>query len=139
MNTRFTTALVLLILAAPLAAEAQEAGKVYRIGLLGTASRETMAPYFKAFEDGLRELGYVEGRNMAIEHRYADLKEERYPDLAAELVRLPVDVVVAGVPSAIRAAKQATTTIPIVMVLPMDPVGAGFITSLRRPGGNSPG
>jgi putative ABC transport system substrate-binding protein len=76
---------------------------------------------------------------MAIEHRYADLKEERYPDLAAELVRLPVDVVVAGVPSAIRAAKQATTTIPIVMVLPMDPVGAGFITSLRRPGGNSPG
>jgi putative ABC transport system substrate-binding protein len=127
------------LLAAPLAAQAQQAGKVYRIGLLGTASRETMAPYFKAFEEGLRELGYVEGRNMAIERRYADLKEERYPDLAAELVRLPVDVMVAGAPPAIRSAKQATTTIPIVMVVPTDPVGDGFITSLRRPGGNITG
>jgi hypothetical protein len=73
-------------------------GRAYRIGFLGTASREPMAPYFKAFEEGLRDLGYLEGRNIAIEQRYADLDLKRYPALAAELVRLPVDVIVVGAP-----------------------------------------
>ncbi len=123
----------------PRSARGQQPERVYRIGFLGTASREPMAPFFTAFADGLRELGYVEGRNVVIEHRYADLDLERYPALAADLVRIPVDVIVVGAPPGIRAARQATRTIPIVMVVPADPVGAGFVASLRRPGGNVTG
>jgi putative ABC transport system substrate-binding protein len=127
------------LLAAPLAAEAQQAGKVYRIGLLQIETREVLVPYLKAFEEGLRELGYVEGRDFVREYRFADRQRERLPDLAAELVRLKVDVIVTGLDPGTMAARQATTTIPIVMVLGTDPVGLGLIASVRRPGGNVTG
>jgi putative ABC transport system substrate-binding protein len=120
-------------------AEAQPAAKVYRIGVLSPLSAENMAPLLRALTDGLRELGYVEGRNIVFERRYADGKLERLPDLAAELVRLRVDVIVAGTNANIAAAKRATTTIPIVMASAADPVSAGFIASLARPGGNITG
>jgi putative ABC transport system substrate-binding protein len=127
------------LLFAPPAADAQPAGKVYRIGTLNTPEREIAAPYISALEGGLRELGYVEGRGIVFEHRYADLKPERFPELAAELVRLKVDVIVAPVTTAALAAKQATRTIPIVIVLGLDPVSAGLIASFPRPGGNVTG
>ena len=123
----------------PLAAGAQQAGKVYRIGTLTTSGREVAAPYISALEGGLRELGYVEGRSIAFEHRYADLKPERFPELAAELVRLKVDVIVVATDKAALAAKQATRTIPIVMVLATDPVSVGLVASFPRPGGNVTG
>jgi len=128
-----------VLLAAPLATEAQQAGKVYRIGLLQIQTRERLVPYLKAFEEGLRELGYVEGRDFVREYRFADQQRERLPDLAAELVRLKVDVIVTGTDPGTMAARQATTTIPIVMALGVDPVGAGLIARLRRPGGNVTG
>jgi putative tryptophan/tyrosine transport system substrate-binding protein len=103
-----------VLLAAPLAAEAQQAGKVYRIGLLQIQTRERLVPYLKAFEEGLRELGYLEGRDFVREYRFADGQRERLPDLAAELVRLKVDVIVTGGDLGTMAARQATTTIPIV-------------------------
>jgi putative ABC transport system substrate-binding protein len=87
----------------------------------------------------LRDLGYIEGHNLVIEYRWAEGREERLPDLAAELVRLPVDVLVAASAPAARAAQHATTTIPIVMVTRTDPVRAGFVSSLAQPGGNLPG
>jgi len=125
-----------VLLATPLAAEAQQAGKVYRIGGLLIETSERSLPFMKAFEGGLRELGYVEGRDFVRAYRFADRQRERLPDLAAELVRLKVDVIVAGVDSAVVAAKEATTTIPIVMVIGRDP---GLIASVRRPGGNVTG
>jgi putative ABC transport system substrate-binding protein len=128
-----------VLLAAPLAAEAQPAGKVYRIGHLQIEVRQRVAYLVKAFEEGLRELGYVEGRNVVSEYRFADRQRERLSDLAAELVRLKVDVIVTGSNPGTMAAKQATTTIPIVMVVGQDPVGAGLIASVRRPGGNVTG
>jgi putative ABC transport system substrate-binding protein len=128
-----------VLLAVPLAAEAQQAGKVYRIGLLQIETREVLVPYLKAFEEGLRELGYVEGRDFVREYRFADRQRERLPDLAAELVRLKVDVIVTGSDPGTMAARQATTTIPIVMVQGADPVGLGLIASVRRPGGNVTG
>ena len=91
----------------------------------------------EAFRQGLRELGYVEGQNLVIEYRYAEGRDERLPDFAAELVRLKVDVIVAGGAAAIRAAQHATRTIPIVMAGNADPVAQGFVTSLARPGGTS--
>ena len=143
--TRRTMALLitftLAILVAPLAADAQPAGNVYRIGLLAghsQAPREKHA--YDAFQQGLRELGYVEGKNVILEYRYAEGHVDRLPELAAELVRLPVDVIVATSYPMVRAAKQATTTIPIVMggVGP-DPVEVGLVDSLARPGGNVTG
>ena len=127
------------LLAAPLAAEAQQTGKVYRIGHLSLMSGDAMAPYVGALEQGLRDLGYVNGRNIIIEHRSADGRAERFPELAADLVRLKADVIVTGMDSGVVALKQATTTIPIVMIYGVDPVGQGFIHDLRRPGGNVTG
>jgi putative ABC transport system substrate-binding protein len=123
------------ILAAPLAAEAQTAEKVYRIGMLGSSSSD---PLVEAFKQGLRELGYVEGRNIMVEYRSAEGRPDRLPDLAADLVRLKVDVIVASSQGAV-AAKQATTTIPIVMPIITDPVRLGLVASLANPGGNATG
>jgi putative ABC transport system substrate-binding protein len=125
---------------ASLAAEAQQPTKVYRIGLL-SPTFHLFAPNARveAFRQGLRELGYVEGQNLVIESRYAEGRAERLPDLAAELVRLQVEVIVAGGSQAIRAAQHATRTIPIVMAGTSDAVAQGFIASLARPGGNITG
>jgi len=126
------------ILLAPLAADAQQAGKVYRIGFLGS-SASAGAHLVDALRQGLRERGWVEGQNLVIESRSAEGKLERWPDLAADLIRLKVDVIVSSLSPAIRAAKQQTSTIPIVMAGVNDPVGAGFVASLARPGGNVTG
>jgi putative ABC transport system substrate-binding protein len=133
--------------AMPLAAKAQQAGKVYRIGYLSPSSpsdpERLASPFgergFAAFRQGLRELGYVEGQNIAIENRWAEGRFERLPDLAAELVGLKVDVIVSVVTQASLAAKHATRTIPIVMVAAGDPLGSGLVASLARPGGNVTG
>ena len=117
----------------------QPAARVYRIGFLTAGSAEQTAPLFRALDEGLRDLGYIEGRNIAFERRHADGRMERLPDLAAELVRLRVDVIVSGSNPITAAAKRATTTIPIVMIGVLDPVGSGFVASLARPGGNITG
>jgi len=129
------------LLAAPLAAGAQPAGKVYRIGYISTSPPNTpeSSRLHEAFRQGLRERGWVEGRNAVIEWRFAEGRMERFPDLAADLVRLKVDLIVTTGGPAARAAKQATTTIPIVAVAVSDPVGQGFVASLARPGGNVTG
>ena len=127
------------ILAAPLAAEAQQAGKVYRIGYLSTPTRESVARGVDAFLRKLRELGWIDGKNLIIEYRWAEGNVERLPDLAADLVRRKVDVIVAPAGSAALAAKTATTTIPIVMIFPSDPVETGLVASLSRPGANITG
>ena len=127
------------MLAAPLAAEAQQGGKVYRIAFLGTGSRSTQAYRVDALRVGLRDLGYVEGKNIVIEYRYAAGKYDRLPDLAAELVSLKVDVIVTGGTQSTQAAMKATTTIPIVMVGTGDPLRSGLVASLARPGGNVTG
>jgi len=139
--------LLISILTPPLAAEAQQAGKVHRIGFLSPSSRsdpERLASPFgerglAAFRQGLRDLGYVEGQNIAIEYRWAEGRFERLPDLAAELVRLKVDVIVSVVTQATLAAKNATGTIPIVLVAAGDPLGSGLVANLARPGGNVTG
>jgi putative ABC transport system substrate-binding protein len=132
--------LVALTLAPFHLAEAQQTGKVPRIGFLLAPSRSAVSESVDAFQQRLRELGYIEGQNIVIEYRYADGKLERIADLAGELVRLKVDVIVAaGGPQAISPAKNATSTIPIVMTGTSDPVGSGFIASLARPGGNITG
>ena len=128
------------LLAAPLAAEAQHAGKVWRIGCLcPPRSVPDNRSFIQAFEQGLRELGYVDGQNIIIEYRSENGKDEQLPRLAAELVRLRVDVLVASLPQRTAAAKKATTTIPIVMVNVGDPVEIGLVASLARPGGNVTG
>src|SRR5207244_10733953 len=119
--------------------EAQQAKKVWRIGFLAATSPSVEAARIEAFRQGLRELGYVEGKNIVIEWRWAEGKFDRLPDLAAELVRLDVDVIVTGGSTSTGAAKQVTTTIPIVMAQVNDPVGAGLVASLARPGGNLTG
>jgi putative tryptophan/tyrosine transport system substrate-binding protein len=127
---------VVVLLALAAIAEAQQPKKVPRIGFLsGTSSN----PRREAFSQGLRELGYVEGKNVLIEWRYAEEKFNRLPELAAELVRLKVDVIVTGGPNSTRPAKKATATIPIVMAFDSDPVGSGFVASLAHPGGNITG
>jgi putative ABC transport system substrate-binding protein len=142
MNRRtFLSALSGSLLSAPLAAEAQPAGKVPRVGFLAasSASDAANARWIEAFRQGLRDLGYVEGRNIVIEYRYAGEKYERLPALAAELVRLKVDVIVShGTPGPL-AAKHATSVIPIVMTSAGDPVASGLVSSLARPGGNVTG
>ena len=122
---------------APGAAQGQPAGKVWRIGYLSQASVPN--DFFRAFVEGLRALGYVEGRNIYIEYRYSGENTERLPDLAKELVQLKVDVIVTQSSLPVAAAKGATSTIPIVMTAPNDPVGNGLVASLARPGGNATG
>jgi putative ABC transport system substrate-binding protein len=139
--TRVLSMVILIVaaLAAPLTAETQQAGKVYRVGHVMSGTRDQNAVTLRALEDGLRGLGYVEGQNLRFENRFADGQIERLPALMAELVQLNVDAIVAGSNQTVALAKRATTTIPIVMTLPADPVGAGFVTSLARPGGNITG
>ena len=135
--TRLAVVAAVLLLAGPVAAEAQQAAKVYRIGFVSPASPNIETS--QAFRQGIRELGYVEGRNVIIEARYAEAQSERLPDLVAEVLRLKVDVlVVASTPGAL-AAKSATTTVPIVFAGIIDPVGLGIVASLARPGGNITG
>ncbi len=119
--------------------EAQQPKKVPRIGFLTTVSPSALSARTEAFRRGLRELGYVEGKNIVIEWRYAEGKLDRLSELAAELVRLKVDVIVSAGPPPTRSAKEATSTIPIVMGFDHDPVGSGFVASLARPGGNITG
>ena len=126
-----------MLFALRVAAEAQQQGKVYRIGYLGAGSPKDYV--IEGFRQGLRELNYVEGKNIAIEPRFVGGKLDRLSDLAAEFVRLKVDVIVTGGPTATRAAKGASNTIPIVMMAVGDPVGAGLVASLARPGGNITG
>src|SRR6266446_2346403 len=122
----------------PLAARAQEPSKMYRIAMFGAGS--ALSPkHWSILADGLRELGWIDGRNIAFEQRYADNEIERLPELARELVRLDVDVIVAFGTLAPFAAKAATATIPIVMASAGDPVGSGLVASLARPGGNITG
>jgi ABC-type uncharacterized transport system substrate-binding protein len=135
----FISGMTLSLLAAPLAAEAQPVGKVPRIGVIVTATRPETEHLIKALSEGLRELGYVEGRNVMLELRFAEGRQERLPGLVAELVQLKVDVLVTGSNPVIAAVKQATATIPVVMAVSRDPVGAKFIPSLARPGGNITG
>ena len=120
-------------------AEAQQAKKVPRIGFLATVLPSTILDRVEAFREGLRELGYVEGKNIVIEWRYGEGKEDRLPAHAAEMVRLKVDLIVSVAPPGTRSAKEATSTIPIVMGQDTDPVGNGFVASLARPGGNITG
>jgi putative ABC transport system substrate-binding protein len=130
--------LALVFLVAPLAANAQPSAKVARIGYLAMTAGAG-SPWVEAFRQGLQDLGYVEGKTMAIAYRSAEGKPERLPALAAELVQLPVDVIVAQSTGAAQAAKHTTTTVPIVMVVDADPVATGLVASLARPGGNLTG
>ena len=129
-----------MLLALPFPAWAQPTGKILRIGILDVSTASGSASLLGAFRQELSKLGWIEGKNITIEYRFAEQKQERLPELAAELVRLKVDlIVVAGATQAALAAKRATTTIPIVMASAGDPVGAGLVASLARPGGNVTG
>lgn len=130
--------LIIVLLAIAPIVEAQPA-KTFRIGFLAAGPRASVSGRFEAFRAGLRELGYVEGKNLVIEERYGDGKIERVSELAVELARLKVDVIVTGGSQATGPAKQATSTIPIVMAQDNDPLGSGFVASLARPGGNITG
>jgi putative ABC transport system substrate-binding protein len=140
LNRRaFLSALPLAMLALPLAVGAQQAGKVYRIAFLGASSPALESGPIAAFRQGLRELGYIEGQNIAIEYRWAEGQYDRYPAFVAEAVALKVDVIVTeGTPAAI-AARDGTRTVPIVMAVIGDPVAAGVVSSVARPGGNITG
>ena len=145
-NRIFGLALSAMLLAVSFPVDAQQpAGKVPQIGFLTTGSRATEAPRIEAFRQGLRELGYVEGKNINIEYRYADGKLERLPELAEELVRLKVDILVASNATVAQAAKKSSATIPIVMAVSGAPLGdariagSGLVASLARPGGNVTG
>jgi ABC-type uncharacterized transport system substrate-binding protein len=136
----FVLALSAMLFAVHVSAEAQQPKKIPRIGYVsGSGDANNPGPFVEAFRQGLRDLGYVEGKNILVEFRFAEGQLERLPSLVAELVQLKVDVVVAAPLSAIRAAKQATKTIPIVMVTTQDPVATGLVDSLARPGGNVTG
>jgi putative tryptophan/tyrosine transport system substrate-binding protein len=136
---RLMLTLAIGFLLAPLCADAQQPTKVSRIGLLIPGSASAFAPRIETFRHGLHDLGYVEGQHIMLESRFADGQADRLPALAAELVRLPVDVLVTDGEAAIRAAQHATTTIPVVMAISGDPVGEGFVASLAHPGGNITG
>jgi putative ABC transport system substrate-binding protein len=131
--------LVVVLLAVAVFSEAQQPKKVPRIGFLSGVSSSSMSARFEAFRQGLRELGYVEGKNIHIENRWAEGKVDRLSNLASELVRLKVDVIVTTGPTPTRSARKASVTIPIVMTQDDDPVGNGFAASLARPGGNITG
>jgi putative ABC transport system substrate-binding protein len=135
----FISRITVGLLAGPLAAEAQEPSRVHKVGYLGGSSAVPMQRSMAAFRQQLRDLGWVEGRNIRLEMRWADGNADRLPTLAADLVALGVDVIVTQGSPATRAAKQVTTTIPIVMWNTTDPVGQGFVASLARPGGNITG
>jgi putative ABC transport system substrate-binding protein len=138
-STVLILALTLSLVPPPLAAEVQPVGTAYRIGFLGGASAPGYAALMEALRLGLRDHGYVEGKNITIEYRWAEGKYDRLPALAAELLRLKVDVIITqGIPAAL-AAKQATTTIPIIMAIAGNPVEAGIVANLARPGGNVTG
>jgi putative ABC transport system substrate-binding protein len=132
-------ALCSVLLAPRLPAQAQQPAKIPRIGWLGGTSRSASSGRIEAFRQGLRELGYVEGKNISIAYRFAEGKPDRLTEIAAELVGLKVDIIVTTGPIVTRAAKEATSTIPIVMTNEGDPVGTGFVASLARPGGNITG
>src|SRR5262249_16459868 len=129
----------LSILTVPPTAAAQGSRQVTRIGRLSPLSASAAGPIEDAFRQRLRDLGWIEGQNLAMEDRFPDGEVNRLPDLAAELVRLKVDVILAGSTPGVLAAKKATTTIPIVMVMGGDPVASGLVTSMARPGGNITG
>src|SRR3989337_2429729 len=131
--------LALGILATPLATQAQQAGKVHRIGFLGNSTAALEANLVGPFREGLRDLGYDEGRNVLIEYRWAEGKYERFPALIAELIALKVDVIVTAGTPATLAVKKATASVPLVMIAVGDPVGTGIIASLAHPGGNVTG
>jgi putative ABC transport system substrate-binding protein len=137
LHWSFIPFMALLLLAAPLAAEAQPPGKVYRIGYLATIPPP--AHLWEALLDGLRARGYSEGRNLVFERRFSEGNAERFPEFAAEMVQRRVDLIIAITTPAALAVKHATTTIPIVMTTAIDPVGAGLVASLARPGGNVTG
>jgi putative ABC transport system substrate-binding protein len=139
MNTTVCWLLAAILLVSIHQAEAQQPTKISRIGSLSGPFPSTAPDRIQAFRHGLRELGYVEGKNIVIESRYAEGKFDRLPALAAELVRLKVDIILTAGPQTTRPAKQATSTIPIVMAQDPDPVGNGFVASLARPGGNITG
>ena len=128
-------AIILAVLLSPHVIDAQQAGKVPRVGFLANVR----SPATEAFQKGLRELGYVEGQNVIVEWRLVEGRFERLPELAADLVRLKVDVIVAPADPYVQVARKATTTIPIVFALVADPVGSGFVETLARPGGNITG
>jgi putative ABC transport system substrate-binding protein len=138
-NPKFALIVGALLFALSVPAEAQYPAKIARIGYLTAASPFPISTRTEAFRQGLRELGYVEGKDIVIEYRYAEAKLDRLPALAAELVHLGVDVIVTAGPVPTRSAKEATVTIPIVMSQDTDPVGNGFVASLARPGGNITG
>jgi putative tryptophan/tyrosine transport system substrate-binding protein len=132
-------ALGALLFALSVSADAQQTGKIFRIGFLDSSNASGMAGLLGAFQQELNKLGWIEGKNITIEHRFAEGKPERLPELAADLVRLKVDLImITGDPAGL-AAKGATSTIPIVITNAVDPVGAGLVTSLARPGGNVTG
>jgi putative ABC transport system substrate-binding protein len=139
MRKTLTLAFIVMVLGVGAIATAQQPKKVPRIGWLTGSSLSAMTARIEAFRQGLRELGYVEGKNIVIEWRSAEGKTERVPALAAELVGLKVNVIVSGGPLVTRAAKEASSTIPIVMAFDNDPVGNDFVASLARPGGNITG
>ena len=131
--------LAVSLVVAPLAAQAPRAGQVYRIGVLERTSMAVNAANFDAFRQGLREFGYIEGQNVVIDYRYTEGGDDRLADLATELVRLQVDLILTRGTPATLAAKQATGTIPVVMAASGDPLGTGLVASLARPGGNVTG
>jgi putative ABC transport system substrate-binding protein len=139
MSKKILLALCCILLAPCPATEAQQPTKIPRIGYLSTVSPAANVTRIEALRQGLRELGYVDGKNIVIEWRYAEGKVDRLPSLAAELVRLKVDVIITAASPPTRAAKELTRTIPIVMAFDDDPVGSGFVASLARPGGNVTG
>ena len=136
---RFVSACAGSLVITPSIVKAQPAGKVYRVGFLLGATEESVVSLFRALKEGLQELGYIEGRNLVLDRRYGDGKMERLPDLAGELVRAKVEVIVTGTNIHVAAARRVTSTIPIVMVFADDPVRAGFVASLARPGSNVTG
>jgi len=139
MRTILCLSLTIAMVVAGSIAQAQQSKKIPRIGYLGTNPRSVSRARIDAFRQGLRDLGYVETKNIIIEWRFAEANPDRLPGLGAELVRLPVEIIVTAGPASNRAAKQATATIPIVMGFDDDPVGSGYAASLGRPGGNVTG
>jgi len=130
---------IFLLIAVPVVVEPQEPTRVWRIGFLGAGSYAAGDPRVEALRQGFRELGYVEGRNLAFEFRWARGNADRLPTLAAELAKLKVDAIVTQGTQATDGARRAVTTVPIVFAVAGDPVGTGLVTSLARPGGNVTG